>query len=171
VLDFPSADAPTHHPAPPDSTLQILSRRLSRYHMLTVRQRRVLWESFLLLPVFWLGLRCLGLQRLQTWLDRTPVAKRPPLRADEAAALGAAVNIAAHHGVGPATCLTRSLLLRSILRRRGTDSDLRIGVQITDNRLVAHAWLEIAGQPINDTPDVATRFAAFDQPIAASLFP
>ena len=151
--------------------MHILSRRLSRYQELTAPQRRVLWASLWLLPLFWLGLRCLGLQRWQAWLDRAPLGTHPPLGADDAAALGTAVNIAAHHGVGPATCLTRSLLLRSILRRRGTDSDLRIGVQITDSRLVAHAWVEIAGQPINDTPDVATRFAAFDQPIAASLFP
>lgn len=150
--------------------LQTLARRLSRYQMLTGLQRRVLWASLILLPAFWLGLRFFGLRRFQAWLDRSPVADRQPLKANEAAAIGAAVNIAASHAPGPVTCLTRSLLLRSFLRRLGTDSELRVGVQMADGRLAAHAWVELAGQPINDAPDIATRYAAFDKPVSSNHF-
>ena len=150
--------------------LQTLPLYVSRYRMLSRPQRRVLRASLLLLPVFWLGLRFLGLQRFQAWLDRSPVADRQPLNLDEAAAIGAAVNIAANHAPGPVTCLTRSLLLCRFLRRLGTDSELRLGVQITDSELSAHAWVEIAGQPINDAPDISTRYAAFDKPVSSSHF-
>jgi len=138
--------------------------------MLSWQQRRVLWASLLLLPVFWLGLRFLGLQRFQAWLDRAPVTDRQPLNLDEAAAIGAAVNIAANHAPGRVTCLTRSLLLRSFLRQLGTDCELRIGVQFAHGEFSAHAWVEIAGKPINDTPDIATRYAAFDQPVSPERF-
>lgn len=154
----------------PPANLQSLARYVSRYQRLSGRQRRVLWASLLLLPLFWLGLRCFGLQRFQAWLDRSPVADRQPLNLDEAAAIGAAVNIAANHAPGPATCLTRSLLLRSFLRRLGTDSELRVGVQMASGTLAAHAWVEMAGQPINDVPDIATRYAAFDKPVSSSQF-
>lgn len=150
--------------------LQTFARYLSRYQMFSGLQRQVLWASLFLLPVFWLGLRFLGLRRFQSWLDRSPVANRQPLNADEAAAIGAAVNIAANHAPGQVTCLTRSLLLRSFLRRLGTDSELRIGVHMENGGLAAHAWVEFSGQPINDAPDIATRYAAFDKPVSSSQF-
>ena len=150
--------------------LPTLARYISRYQSLCRRQRVVLWASLLLMPPFWLGLRFFGLQRFQAWLDRSPVADRQPLNFDEAAAIGAAVNIAASHAPGPVTCLTRSLLLRSFLRRFGTDCELRIGVQVVGNELAAHAWVELDGQPINDTPDVVARYAVFDRPVSSSLF-
>ena len=132
--------------------------------------RRVLLASLALLPLFWLGLRLAGLQRFQAWLDRSPVAQRTPLTQPEAAALGVAVNRAANHILGPANCLTRSLLLRWLLRRFGTASDLRIGVCFEQGKLAAHAWVEKDGIPVNDRPEVVARFAAFDQPVAPEMF-
>lgn len=150
--------------------LQTLARYLFRYQNLSGLQKEALWASLLLLPLFWLGLRFFGLQRFQAWLDRSPVADRQPLNLDEVVAIGAAVNIAASHAPGPVTCLTRSLLLRGFLRRLGTDSELSVGVQIAGGEFAAHAWVEMAGQPINDAPDIATRYAAFDKPVSSSRF-
>ena len=150
--------------------LSTFARYLSRYQSLSRQQKNVLWASLFFLPLFWLGLRFFGLQRFQGWLDRSSVADRPPLNADQAATIGAAVNIAATHAPGPVTCLTRSLLLRSFLRRLGTDSELRVGVQFAGGEFAAHAWVEVAGQPINDAPDIATRYAAFDKPVSTSQF-
>ena len=109
-----------------------ISHYISTYRALSGREQKVLLASLVLLPFFWLGLRLAGLQRFQAWLDRFPVARRAPLTQAEAAALGVAVNRAANHVFGPATCLTRSLLLRWLLRRYGTTSDLRIGVRLEE---------------------------------------
>ena len=111
-----------------------------------------------------------GLQRFQAWLDRSPIARRAPLTQPEAAALGVAVNLAANHILGPASCLTRSLLLRWLLRRYGTASDLRIGVCFQEGVFAAHAWVEKDGIPVNDSPEVVAHFAAFDQPVAPAMF-
>jgi hypothetical protein len=147
-----------------------ISRYFSIYRALPAREQKTLLVSLALLPFFWLGLRLAGLQRFQAWLDRSPIARRAPLSQPEAEALGVAVNRAANHVFGIATCLTRSLLLRWLLRRYGTTSDLRIGVRFEKVALVAHAWVEKDGILLNDRPDVVARYAAFDQPVSPELF-
>jgi hypothetical protein len=147
-----------------------ISRYFSIYRNLPGREQKVLLASLVLLPAFWLTLRLAGLQRFQAWLDRSPIARRAPLSQAEAAALGVAVNRAANHVLGPATCLTRSLLLRWLLRRYGTTSDLRIGVRFEQGKFAAHAWLEKDGIPVNDRPEAVAHFAAFDQPISPEMF-
>jgi hypothetical protein len=52
---------------------------------------------------------------------------------------------------GGALCLQRSLVLLWLLRRRGVSSKLRIGVKKSPEALLAHAWVEVAGQPIGDS--------------------
>ncbi len=152
------------------TAMPAISRYVSIYRGLPAREQKTLVVSLVLLPLFWLGLRLAGLQRFQAWLDRSPIAPHAPLSQSEAAALGVAVNRAANHVFGPATCLTRSLLLRWLLRRYGTPSDLRIGVRFEEGVLTAHAWVEKDGFPVNDRPDVVARFAAFDQPVAPEMF-
>jgi hypothetical protein len=139
-----------------------ISRYVSIYRALPAREQKVLLASLALLPFFWLGLRLAGLRRFQAWLDRSPVAQRTSLTQAEAAALGVAVNRAANHVFGPVTCLTRSLLLRWLLRRYGTTSDLCIGVRLEQGEFAAHAWVEKDGIPLNDRPEFAARYAIFE---------
>jgi hypothetical protein len=152
------------------TAMPAISRYVSIYRGLPAREQKTLMVSLVLLPLFWLGLRLAGLQSFQAWLDRSPIARRAPLSQAEAAALGVAVNRAANHVFGLVTCLTRSLLLRWLLRRYGTASDLCIGVRFEEGVLAAHAWVEKDGIALNDRPDVVARFAAFDQPVAPEMF-
>ena len=50
-----------------------------------------------------------------------------------------------------------------LLRERGVPADLRIGVskEAPDEALLFHAWVEVEGQVVNDSTDVADRFAPF----------
>ncbi len=74
-------------------------------------------------------------------------------------------NRAARHHVVRTNCLVRSLAGREMLARRRVDATLRIGVSHdTDGGLQAHAWLESAGEVINDASDVTHRFVPFDDP-------
>jgi hypothetical protein len=147
-----------------------LPRKLAQFRAFSSRDRRTFLTAMALLPLFWIGLRVLGLQRLQTWLQRKPLPVAATLPADELQHLGTLINSAAHHALGPANCLTRSLYLWWLLRRRGIDSQLRIGVRLTQGVLDAHAWVEHAGIPINDRRDVSTDFAPFDDPVSPSFF-
>lgn len=59
-------------------------------------------------------------------------------------------------------CLHQSVTLWWLLRRRGIESDLRIGVRKKANQLEAHAWVECQGHVLNDLPDFNERFAPFN---------
>jgi len=145
---------------------------VAQFRALTAPQQRMLVAAWLWLPLFWLGLRWLGLPRLQAWLQRRPLAADPAkaLALPDIQALGEAVNIAARHTPFPATCLTRSLLLGWLLRRRGVASSLRIGVRLPQGALDAHAWVECAGVPVNDRSDIAAQFASFGDLVPLDAF-
>ena len=81
------------------------------------------------------------------------------------------VGRAARHSLFPVTCLTRSLVLKLLLRRRGVHAQLRIGTRILSGKLEAHAWIEHEGLVINDTPEVIDGFAAFASPLLARAAP
>jgi len=55
-----------------------------------------------------------------------------------------------------ARCLEQSLAIFVFLRRRGVPVELRIGVQ--PYRFRAHAWVEYAGVPVNESADYLTGF-------------
>ena len=144
--------------------------RLAQFRVLSAMQKRTLLAAWLWLPLFWLGLRMLGLPRFQAWLLKAPAQSALALTLPAIHALGEAVNIAARHTPFPATCLTRSLLLGWLLQRRGMQSQLRIGVRLTQGALDAHAWVECAGVPVNDRPDVVSRFVVFGELVPLSAF-
>ena len=154
-------------PSPPPR-----SSRLAQLCALTAAQLRTLAAAWVWLPLFWLGLRFMGLPRLQACLQCRPVAADPvqALTLPDIQALGEAVNIAARHTPFPATCLTRSLLLGWLLRRTGVESQLRIGVRLTEGALAAHAWVECQGIPVNDRPDVGAQFASFGDLVPLKAF-
>jgi hypothetical protein len=116
------------------------------------------------LPAVAAALRVFGLRRVCRILSGA-AATRPRAwaeDAEEAQAVGRLVDIAARRGVGRPTCLARSVTLWWLLRRRGIDSTLRIGVRtVVDGRMEAHAWVEHAGLVLNDADDVSERFAPF----------
>lgn len=80
--------------------------------------------------------------------------------------LGRLARIAGRYVPTNGSCLRQSLLVWWLLRRKGVPAELCIGVRKQEG-LAAHAWVEVAGQPVNDAPDVAERFAPFHGSIAA----
>jgi len=61
-------------------------------------------------------------------------------------------------------CVAESLVLEAALRRFGLEPALRIGLDpASPNK--AHAWVELDGRPLNDKPDVESRWAAFGDEI------
>ena len=146
------------------------SRNLARWGALSGADQRTVLLAGAAMPVFWLGLRVLGLPRFQAGLHRRHVVLSNSMLLADIQALGELVNIAARHTLGPRTCLTRSLLLGWLLRRRGVQSQLRIGVRFTQGALDAHAWVECEGIPVNDRPDVSAQFASFGNLAPVSAF-
>jgi hypothetical protein len=68
--------------------------------------------------------------------------------------------IALHGG-----CLPRSLVTRAQLRHAGINAELRIGVRSEPPALLAHAWVEFEGAPVNESREVIQHFAVFEGPV------
>lgn len=162
---MPRAEIARHHLS------EAVRRSPQRLRELSARERLLLAQTPILLPVVALALRWLGLGRVQRWLNRRPPRRAGPTgsdRAAEAARLAWIVKISALYGPWPANCLQRSVVLWWYLGRRGLDGDLRIGVRRDreTGKLDFHAWIEHDGVVINDGPDVRQRYATFDRAIA-----
>ncbi len=145
--------------------------RLRKLLSLTSFQWRYLAGALLLLPWLSLALRVFSFASVRRTLERTS-AQRPHARPGQATQTGltneriqdvvAMVELASRRGLVKARCLPRSLAAWWFLRRRGVDSELRIGVKPRGEAIQAHAWLEYGGKVLNDAPDVADEFAPFD---------
>jgi len=143
---------------------------LARFLALSWPERRTVLAAMALLPLFWLALRLVGLQRLQARLYRAVPKGTAQPALDELKRTGALVNAASNRLLGPDNCLTRSLYLWWLLRRRGVSCELRIGVKMNDGALDAHAWVEHAGVPVNDRDDIGATFHAFEGAVAPGRF-
>lgn len=126
--------------------------RLDAWRTLSRADKRALLGLVCALPVVELSLRGLGAQRTAAWLSRivrpgtVHKATGDDFRdADRVAHLAA---IAGRRGLLAARCLSQALLVRAMLRRRGLETVLRVGVLKDDRRFDAHAWLELEGRAL-----------------------
>lgn len=119
----------------------------------------------------WLRLHRTGYQKTLEYIDRLPDIDLPKAeQASLARETAFALAIAIKAGPWWPRCLTRSLTLAWLLKQRGVPFVIRIGVPNgaalkQENKPVAfsaHAWVEHDGIVLNDRPDIASQFSAFD---------
>jgi len=73
------------------------------------------------------------------------------------------VWVASRHLPLDASCLRQSLLIWWLLLRRALlAAELRIGAGNREEFL-AHAWVELEGRLVNESPDVTERYRPFDR--------
>jgi Transglutaminase-like superfamily len=152
-------------------------RRWNEFRALTGRKKRFLFAAFIVQSLIVSALRIWGFRPVHAFLQRTSPTphsapstqaedERPAI--EELKNLGRLVNAAANHSPIRTACLTRSLALWWLLRRRGIACDLRIGVSNGMGEFEANAWVEYDGVAINDSPGSVGRFAAFEADFSAS---
>ena len=137
--------------------------RLQRIRALSAPQWRVVVISAVLLTPIQVMLKSRGLKRTASSLAAR--SDRPLGVADRRVAteMADAVSLVAGRKMVGALCLGRSLLLWYLLRRRGMDAELVVGAKSpVDEAWMAHAWVELDSQPVNDVPDVRQHYASFD---------
>jgi len=137
---------------------------LNRLGTLSFAEWCMLGFALLALPCVALSLRQSGFSRTRARLSRLPALRRrnPAGKAGDASSLARMVTVAARRGPMRFNCLTQSVLLEWLLRRQAIPATLRIGAKRDDGALSAHAWVEVNGVPLNDTPAVTKTFRAFD---------
>ena len=135
---------------------------------LTSRERKLLFQALVLLPIVHILLKTMGYAHLiRTIEKRIPISEKAeqfPTTEQLNNALAAArmVSIASSHGLYHATCLRRSLVLMVLLRWQGIESELHFGARLQDQGLEAHAWVEMGGAVINDRPDIRKEFTPLE---------
>ena len=143
-----------------------LVHRWKQFHALSSSDRLLLVRCASLLAAVCILIRLLGYRHTERILASCISSQRhttPASAASMASAthLGELIRIAGNHLPMNATCLRQSLLLWWLLRLRGLAAELRIGVDIREG-FAAHAWVELDGCPVNDTPEVTARFAVLE---------
>ncbi len=114
-------------------------------------------EAWLELARVDLAIRFLPYRRWRHWLESEGEVR--PSSAAPVAFCVRAVERAARRHYADMNCLRRSLALRRLLARRGVPSRLHLGVRPQGGEIEAHAWVSSGGTVLNDTADVAERYA------------
>ncbi|MRD46815.1 lasso peptide biosynthesis B2 protein [Caenimonas koreensis] len=135
-----------------------MASKWRRWHELPARERIVLVKAWLGLPVAWLLLRVMPFPSIQSHIRNRRVDQAARDSALAPIDLGRLIDMAARTSPVPSTCLTKSVLLCWMLRRRGVAHELIIGVRPGEAGLQAHAWVECEGSPVNDQGDISSRF-------------
>jgi hypothetical protein len=149
-------------------------RNWHKFRRLPRQEKRLLVEASLLLPLTALAIRAMGLRRWRSALltlsrinESNPAVKDKPgfLKAHVTAEM---VKIAAWHGLYRGNCLEQSLVLWWLLARQGIESELRFGARKCDDKVEAHAWVEVERVPLNERLDVNQIFSSFHRTTAPS---
>jgi len=115
------------------------------------QERLLALAAVVILPM---ALRLLTLGRTLALCDRWPV-----MASSDASPFGLSDRTQRWlvHGRGPWTssCLTRSLVLYTLLRSHRYMPSLHIGVTGEPERFLAHAWVTLQGRPVGERPVVA----------------
>ena len=130
----------------------------------------LLTRAFLALALVDLRCRLLGFQGVIDSLP-PPGVDGSPMPSEElrkAQHYARSLEIAGRHHFVRARCLHQSLALRGWLRAEGLPAHLRIGVRTVDGSLLAHAWVELGGEVVNDRADAVSGFTPLTSPGAAA---
>ena len=142
-----------------------LRRKAETWQSLSKSDRALLIKAMFLLPVVATSLKIFGLRRTQSWLGKNVFDRTlPPTEQTRSNARRAAQMVAAACRQHPLrnSCLPRTVVLWSLLQRRGIEADVRIGVRYdTQGQFESHAWLEWNGEVLNDAADVGTQYLPF----------
>ena len=145
--------------------------RLRRFLALPPADQGLLIRAFISLGVVDIALRLAGFQWVMRRARSVSQSSSPHV---DAQALSRArryahwLSCASRNHIVRARCLHRSLVLHRWLRQENLPSILRIGVRKEGDDLKAHAWVELAGQPVNDPPSAVAPFTLLANPHRAA---
>lgn len=116
-----------------------------------------------LVPAVHVAVRVFDYRRTREWLEQRAATRGTSHTASSAdvAPWRLAIARVTHYSWIPGNCLSRSLALLYVLRARGCDAELHLGVARPDGTFAAHAWVTHDGIVLNDTQDVASRYVPF----------
>ncbi len=122
--------------------------------------RLIFWKALMGLLAFDLLLWARGFSSMHRTVRLWKVVKNGHLAAD-IEAVCQAVNRACVWYPKPVLCLQRSAVTTCLLRGCGVPAQMVIGAQRLPFQ--AHAWVEVAGHPVNEKRDVRTIYGVWER--------
>ena len=144
--------------------LRTLRRKLRVARSLSWQDWGDLAQAWVMLLLVDIGLRTMPFLRLKSLLEKTHVGKIAGDPQQVILRFNRLVEIASHNHLYKITCLRQALVLQWLLRRRGLETDLKIGVRKEDDLLAAHAWVEYKGTFIGQSQGQLARSHAVLDP-------
>ncbi len=130
-----------------------------KFFRLTSDLKWFVLRSVWTLAITYAGLELFGFKRLLDHILRiAPIRRAATVSPDAVRTCTLLFSAVARRMPLPVKCLGRSLALCWILRLRGVDATVHIGVRKEHDDLDAHAWVQFGDCVINDTEDVADRY-------------
>ena len=153
---------------------QSIRRRAAAVRQLSLRELPGLVVAASLLAVAVVGLARWGfrptVRRMQRLWPERPARDQDGSRGIAAQRLSRIVDVAAVFvPAGWTTCLTRSLVLSTMLRHVGIPSEVRIGIRREGEGLHAHAWADADGAPVNESCDVVRGYLVFEGDVTDAI--
>jgi hypothetical protein len=148
--------------------LKLLRRKTRTFTQFSWKERFLLLQALVLLPLVTISLQLWGMRRTQSILTRLSHQAMSISSEEVIPQIGTTVRMvemAVRYSVLWTNCLRKSLVLWYLLRCQGIVSELRIGVRREHGEFQAHAWVEYKSIVLNDSQYVRQEFAMFDRPI------
>ena len=133
-----------------------VAAKLASIQGLAWRDRWLLLQAGLLVPVLGLALRVISFRRTYSLLRRLApetdhaASTDPETASARVLQVARVVGMASRHTPTPNSCLHRSLALWWLLRRRRFDGHLHFGARRQQSGFEAHAWVEHNGVVVFD---------------------
>jgi hypothetical protein len=141
---------------------------LQRYKALDPASKRIFGRAAILLRLVRWSLRLRGYGETFTSFQKRiqfqakGVESHPEVR-ESVRVTCRMVRAALRYSLVQFTCLEESLTLWYLLREQGIPACLRIGVRKENEKFEAHAWVEYAGEALNQPEEMHRHYAAFEQ--------
>ena len=143
-----------------------------RYMRLSRDERRDFVRGFVLIPWAAVYVRLFGVRKLERAAGENAESNAGAGQTGneqlaKARAAARMIEAASRNGIARGNCLSKSVALWWLLKRKDISAELRIGARKAGRELEAHAWVELDGQILNDADDVRDSYAAFDGPMTS----
>lgn len=143
-----------------------------RYRRLSKNERKDLVRGFVLIPWAAVYVRLFGVRKWERAARENAESNAGAGQTDNgqlavARAAARMIEAASRNGIARGNCLSKSVALWWLLKRKDISAKLRIGARKAGRELEAHAWVELDGQILNDADDVRDSYAAFDGPMTS----
>jgi hypothetical protein len=146
-------------------------KKLFRFFFLPYGEKKLIGQALFFVIFFRLALWLLSYGRTKHWMENDGNFDSNTQKIDWNFVENIARSVRLCSRFVPfATCLTQALATKTLLRKYGQKSLLKIGVAKNESeRFEAHAWIEIDGQIIIGKVPRHRRFAVLDSPDSVAL--